>query len=119
MKSGWMGFVEKAVAGFPIVCFRPDQSGRGDPDQYTPWDLFQVRRCDVLLAYMEADNPSGFGLTLEVGYAAALDKLVLYVDAKEDPRMDIVKHTADVRLSSLVDPIDFLLSLARPAGEGE
>jgi nucleoside 2-deoxyribosyltransferase len=39
-----------------------------------------VRRCDILVAYMGPHNPSGFGLSLEAGYAKALGKGMIFVD---------------------------------------
>ena len=51
-----------------------------DPAVYTERDLTAIRAADVVLAYMSSANPSGFGMSLEVGYAHALGKRVLFVD---------------------------------------
>lgn len=51
-----------------------------DPAIYTARDLAAIRDCDVLLAHMSSSNPSGFGMSLEVGYAHALGKRVVFVD---------------------------------------
>ena len=51
-----------------------------DPKVYTARDLAAIRESDAVLAYMSSGNPSGFGMSLEVGYAAALGKPIVFVD---------------------------------------
>lgn len=51
-----------------------------DPAVYTARDLAAIRHADAVLVYMSADNPSGFGLSIELGYAAALNKRLIFVD---------------------------------------
>ena len=53
-----------------------------------PWDLAAVRDCDLVIGYLEHDNPSGIGLAAEVGYAKALGKLIwLVVEEPNDYNM--------------------------------
>jgi nucleoside 2-deoxyribosyltransferase len=94
-----------------VIFIDPSLHGLDDPAQYTPWDLLGIETCDVVFAYMEEDNPSGYGLSLEVGYARALGKLVILVDAKMDDRMAIVRATANIVLNSLDEGRAFLCSL--------
>jgi hypothetical protein len=42
----------------------------------------ELRHCDEVYAYLEADNPSGIGLAFECGYAVALGKPVTLLDEK-------------------------------------
>ena len=51
-----------------------------DPKEYTRLDLEAIDRSDVVIAYMDSANPSGFGMSVEVGYAYAKGKRVLFVD---------------------------------------
>lgn len=77
MKSRWQ---DDVIAEFPGVEFiDPRSHGLKDEREYTKWDLDGIRRSDVVFAYMDTDNPSGFGLSLEVGYAHGLGKPVIYV----------------------------------------
>lgn len=48
--------------------------------EYTRRDLLAVDTCDVVVALMEPGNPSGMGMAVEVGYAAAQGKPVIHVD---------------------------------------
>ena len=99
-------------------CIDPSATGITDPAAYTAWDLAGVRACDVVFAYFERTNPSGFGLVLEVGYAAGLGKHVVLVDEKSasDPTsaryLQIVRHTADVTFDDLTAGLDYLELLA-------
>ena len=83
-----------------------------DADQYTAADLYLIRSSAVVLAYMAEDNPSGIGLALEVGYAHALGKLVLFVDGTDDKRFGIVCSVADVVFDSLDEAVEYLEWLA-------
>ena len=117
MKSGWQ---EKVKAIGPEARYLdPCTHGLQDEHQYTAWDLHAIRACDVLLAYFEADNPSGYGLSLEAGYAHALGKTVVLVDEKSaaDPttgrRLGMLRTVADVVFTDLDSGIEFLHSLKR------
>jgi nucleoside 2-deoxyribosyltransferase len=58
-----------------------------DPQVYTRRDLEAIDEADVLLAFMCSANPSGYGLSVELGYAFAKGKRILFVDnIKEDWR---------------------------------
>lgn len=43
------------------------------------WDKDAIRESDIVFAYMERTNPSGFGLSCEIGFAYALGKTVILV----------------------------------------
>lgn len=93
------------------IWFDPRQHKLENPDAYTLWDLAAVRQCDVVFAFMEESNPSGVGLSLEVGYAIALGKIVILVDEKSDPRMAIVRSAASFTCDALEDGIQLLRQL--------
>lgn len=64
---------DKVIEGFPQHEFLdPRSHGLKDEREYTDWDLKAIREADAVLAYMNNDNPSGFGLNLEIGFARAL-----------------------------------------------
>jgi len=78
------------------------------------WDLFYVEKCDILFAYMQEDNPSGFGLTLEIGFARALHKPIILVDEKSnndktfERYFKIVRESASIVFEDINDGINFL-----------
>ena len=111
MKWAWRDLVRQESPEHEYA--DPARHDLAAPCLYTHWDLCAIRQCGVLFAYMEADNPSGIGLSLEVGYALALGKLVVLVDEKHDPRMAIVREAAGVVFDRLDDGIAFLQALEK------
>jgi len=118
MHSGWQDRVK--TQGPSIVRYLdPCTHGLHQEREYTAWDLLALRSADVVFVYFEADNPSGYGLNLEAGFAHALGKTVVFVDEKTavDPiagrRLGMLRSIADVVLDNLGDGIELLHSLAR------
>lgn len=116
MHSGWQDGIRSAI---PSLQYRDPREHRLlAPEEYTPWDLLAVRQSDVVFAYLEAGNPSGFGLAVEVGYAKALGKTVILVDEQsalgeaEARRLAMLRATADVVFDDMDNGIRFLSRLA-------
>lgn len=110
MRSNWQ---DKVRASCPLsqgVYIDPRKHGLDDPSSYAAWDLAGVKKSDIVFAYMEANNPSGVGLSLEVGYAKALGKLIIFADEKNDRRMAIVRAIADIVVEGLPAGIKVLAS---------
>ena len=109
MKSDWQ---DRVIAACPHLAFRdPRTHGLTDETEYTEWDLRGIRDSQIVLAYMDAGNPSGFGLSLEVGYARALGRTIFYVneDAPErQRRFGMVRACADQVFDSLDAAIEAL-----------
>lgn len=78
MKDGWQ---DRAAALLP-GCELLDPRSWGDPNPivYTARDLDAIRKADVVLAHMSSANPSGFGLSVEVGYAYGIGKRIVFCD---------------------------------------
>ncbi|WP_226501748.1 nucleoside 2-deoxyribosyltransferase domain-containing protein [Pseudomonas sp. MWU16_30322] len=81
--SGWQEIVKARLKNFVIL--DPGAHCIDDPVEYTRWDLAAVRDSEIILANMEASNPAGYALALEIGYAKALGKTIYLVDQIEDP----------------------------------
>lgn len=113
----WQSQVIEAVGINEYVFFNPREHLLTESKEYTIWDLFYVRQSDILFAFMENDNPSGYGLTLELGYARALDKPIILVDEKSKvdqlfaQRFKIVRECASIVFENLNDGISLLKSL--------
>lgn len=75
LKDGWQ---EQIPSGWDVLDPRTWQDP--DPAIYTARDLQAIRQSDAVLAYMDSANPSGLGMSLEVGYAHGLGKRVLFID---------------------------------------
>lgn len=102
-RSGWQDKVMKAA---PIAYYLdPSQSELTDPKEYTKWDLDALDRCDVVFAYMEGDNPGGYALSLEVGYAKALGKIIIFINEKNEiaKYMAMVEESASFVYTNIID----------------
>ncbi|MEG6283071.1 nucleoside 2-deoxyribosyltransferase domain-containing protein [Enterobacter asburiae] len=111
-KSQWQLIVHEALNDF--VLKDPSQHHIDDPVQYTQWDLNAIENADILLANMESSNPGGYALALEVGYAKALGKQVIFVDQIENETIkqyfEMVRQCSDHVFESLDDALDFILN---------
>ncbi len=83
-----------------FIFFNPRTHGLDHHSEYTPWDLHYVQQCDILFAYIEETNQSGYGLTLELGYARASNKTIILVDERSAVDPDFEKRFLIVRQSS-------------------
>lgn len=50
------------------------------PEIYTQRDLQAIRNSDLVLAYMNSANPSGYGVSIEIGYAYGIGKHIVFLD---------------------------------------
>lgn len=118
MSSGWQNLIMSKLHG-QFTFYNPAEHAIENGEEYTAWDLHYVRCSDIVFAYMEESNPSGIGLSLEVGYARAMGKTVILVDERSavDPvfahRFHIVRETATITLNSLEHGLRVLLSFVR------
>ncbi len=78
MRSGW----QDKFDGYDVVDPRDNQTKI--PREYTFWDVAHLQLCDLVFAYLEDDNPSGFGLAVEIGIAIGRGKPVIFVNEKQD-----------------------------------
>lgn len=114
LKSNWQEIVEGNLSD-QFIFFNPRNHGlETDSKYYTVWDIHHIKKCDIMFGYMEASNPFGYGLALEIGYARALNKTIILVNDKSkvddafDRYFKIVENLADIVFENLDDAIDFL-----------
>lgn len=98
-----------------FIFFNPREHGLEKAvSMYTTWDLHHVKQSDILFGFMEKDNPSGYGLSLEVGYAKALSKTIILIDEKSkndktfERYFDIVRESSNIVLDSFEEGIEVL-----------
>ena len=115
-RSGWQAKISTSAPGF--LYKDPSKHGLTDPIRYTEWDLRAIRESDLVFAYLEAANPAGYALALEVGYAKGLGKPVILVDerssADEQTRryLQMVRAAADATFNSFEDGVAYLQRFA-------
>lgn len=111
-QSGWQDTVMRAVPSLDY--FDPRSHGLKSKTEYTAWDLEAIRRSDCVFAYLEATNPGGYALALEIGFAKALGKFVILVDEKSSADeqtaryLEMLKETSEVPFTALQEGIEFL-----------
>lgn len=112
--SDWQ---KKIISKFnkDFIFYNPQKNGLKVPKEYTIWDLYHIDKCDILFGYMEESNPSGFGLSLEIGYARAKGKTIILVDEKSKNDTNFAKYfkmsveSSNIQFDSLEDGINYLL----------
>ena len=115
-KSGWQDIVMQKA---PCAKFLdPRHHGLSAPRDYTSWDLAAVKKSDLVFACLEKNNPGGYALALELGYAKALNKKIIFVDAtdRNQPRkqyLHMLYSVASINCSTLAGGIRVLLDLSR------
>lgn len=114
-KGGWHNYVVENL-GKEFICFNPQKHQLDEADKYTAWDLYHVEKCDILLGYMSEDNPSGYGLALEIGYAKAQNKLIILIDKRSNTDksfkryFSICHESSNVIFETLDEAIAYLKS---------
>lgn len=120
MHSGWQDEVKAVCPHHYFVDPRHYQTA--DPHEYMALNLEGVRQSDVLFAYMEPGNPSGYDMALEIGVAKEKGLPIIYVDGLdgvpgEEGRQRYLapcRVAADVRLTNLAEGAALLSTMGRP-----
>jgi len=114
-KGGWHSYVIENL-GTDFTFYNPEAHQLKEVDKYTSWDLYHVEKCDILLGYMSSNNPSGYGLALEIGFAKAKNKLIILVDERSDVDpmfkryFDICNESSSNTFKTLDGAIQFIKS---------
>lgn len=107
LRSNWQDRVRESVHRVEFI--DPREHQLTDPRLYTFWDLHAIERSEWVFAYLEKDNPGGYALALEIGYAKGLGKRVLLVDEKPEERyFAMVRECADIVFPSLDEGMKYL-----------
>jgi nucleoside 2-deoxyribosyltransferase len=109
--SDWREKVKSLYLGFNFEFFDPKLKPDKHWSEYGTWDVHFIKQCDILFAYMEKTNPSGYGLAAEIGYAKALNKTVIFVlepGHEKDRYFQFLKQFTDVVYETLDEGIEYL-----------
>ena len=105
----------EVMAQYPDLQFynpRNDQPrGCVTEEEYTQWDLEAIDKSNTVFAFMEESNPGGEGMCLEVGYAHAQGKRIIYVGrarGKRDRSFGMVRACAERHYKTLNDAFNGL-----------
>ena len=100
-KSNWQSKIIKELQN-QFFFFNPKNHGLNKSKLYTAWDIHFVKECDIIFAYMENTNPSGYGIALEVGIAYSLGKTIILIDERSENDLDFANYFKIVHESSNV-----------------
>jgi nucleoside 2-deoxyribosyltransferase len=110
--SDWRNVViDKLYTKSNNIFYDPKSKPDKHWSEYGTWDVHFIKQCDIVFAYMEKTNPSGYGLSAELGYAKALNKTVILVlepGHEKDKYFQFLKQFADVVYETLDEGIEFL-----------
>lgn len=112
-KSNWQEQVITALKN-KFIFFNPREHDLDNSDFYTIWDIHFVKECDILFAYMEQGNPSGYGLSFELGMAYALNKTIILIDEKSHNDAQFARYfkimhrPSGVVLNNLNEGVEYL-----------
>ena len=115
--SGWQDSVIEECKPVRLTFLDPRCHGLNEPSEYTRWDLDAVRRCQIVFAYLEATNPGGYALSLELGYAKALKKKIIFVEnvsvlfPERAKYLDMLREVSDFTYPDLESGVKQLISL--------
>lgn len=79
--------------------------------EYATWDIHWLKQADIVFAYLDKNNPSGYGTAAELGYAKALNKTVIFVlepGHEKDKYLQFLKQFADMVFTTLEEGMEFL-----------
>ena len=79
-QSGWQDTIKKEIPDLNYL--DPRSHGLEDKKSYTSWDLEAIHKSDCVFAYLESTNPGGYALALEIGYAKAKNKHIIFINEK-------------------------------------
>lgn len=122
MHSGWQEivkdyFMKNPVPGIDLIFLDPCTHGLTDETAYTIWDINAVAQSNWIFAYMEESNPSGAGMSLELGYALGLDKNIIFVDETKgtirETFFGMHRTVASVTVETLQEGINALRELLK------
>jgi nucleoside 2-deoxyribosyltransferase len=111
-KSGWQEIVKSHAPSY--VFLDPSLHDLDEPEEYTKWDLDAVQKSDIIFAYMESTNPAGYALSLEIGFAKALGKEIIFIEEHPNENRKrhfaMVRECADKNFKTLIEAIEYLKS---------
>lgn len=111
MVRDWRDRLKNECPNFTYL--NPTDHNLKNEKEYTIWDLIAIRNCDILFGYMERENPSGYGLNLEIGYAFALGKMIILVDETEERNvyMGMARSVSNLVVTDFEHGIEVMKSL--------
>lgn len=113
-RSGWQDVVIAKVVGPEYV--DPRKHNLTDANEYTVADLYSLNKCDCVFAYLEKDNPSGYGMALEIGYAKAKNKLIIFCNESTNRYLSMVNCASSYTTTDFDSALEFMQNIFNLVG---
>lgn len=110
MHSGWQDYVIGHV-GKKALYFDPRSHQLRQARDYVQRDLAFIQTADIVFAYLEKSNPSGFGLAVELGFARALGKRIIFVNETKNRYTRFMDEVADFHEANLTSGTARLMAM--------
>jgi nucleoside 2-deoxyribosyltransferase len=111
LAGGFSDWREKVKKLSNVEFYDPQLKPDKHWSEYGTWDVHYIKQCDICFAYLEKTNPSGYGLSAEIGYAKALNKTVILIiepGHEKDKHFQFLKQFADVFYETIEEGISYL-----------
>ena len=111
MKGNWQDVVKELVPN--NIYYDPRSHKLDDPKEYTEWDLKHVEDADIIFAYMETSNPSGYGMCIEIGWTYNSGKTIIFVNERVGRKWDMVNECCNYVTDNFEDGIQHLREITQ------
>jgi len=109
MRSNWQ---DQVIQRCPEIHFiNPRMHGFKESEEYSLADNLGVQISDIIFAYFENDNPSGYGLCYEIGLMKGYGKRVIFVDESSNKYMELLRRSVDFFTKDFYVGISYLKKL--------
>ena len=114
-KNDWQTRVISCSDKFDFINPKTKEKTAMSVTEYGKWDLHFIRQSDIVFVYVERDNASCIGLSVEAGYAKGLGKTVILVlepnhETIKDSYLLFITQVADIVFEDLESGINYLKS---------
>lgn len=119
-KSDWANKVKNCSDGFNWINPKEKEYKNGERVimnvyEYGKWDLHYIKQSDIVFVYVERENTSCIGLSVEAGFAKGLGKTVILIlelnhETIKDDYLKFLTQVADITFDNLESGINYLKS---------
>jgi len=84
LRSDWRKCVKLNANYSGVKYLDPNKHELNVPSQYTNLDLHMIDNSDLVLGYLEKENPGGYNTIFELGYAIGKGIPIIFINEKSD-----------------------------------
>jgi nucleoside 2-deoxyribosyltransferase len=111
MHSDWRDDLKSSVNIDFIDPSKKESGNKLSVKEYGVWDLHHIDQCDIVFVYIEKTNPSGYGLSVEAGYAKGKGKtVILCMEPGHDKHsyLRFIENVSDIVFTDIQKAVSYL-----------